>query len=143
MFVYLKQILKTADSEICNAAEEKEVDPQNFETQTESPEQEKVTEESASVEEKSDATAILVPSEGHIEEKENAINESNVVPQSTTESVIEPEEKISQGVETNEESSDMVIAGEVCSPCTIAQSTCFVFSKTKLVSEYPLQYRTA
>lgn len=138
MLVYLKQIRRTADPEINEATEEesktvlteKEVNPQIFETQTESPEQEKATEESASVDEKSDATATLVPGEGQIEETEITNKESDK-PQSTTESVTVAEAKISQGVEANEEQSNKDIAREVCFLCAITQSKSFLFSKNE------------
>jgi hypothetical protein len=111
--VYLKQIRRTADPEIYDVTDEelkadiaeKEVDPKIFETQTEIIEQEKATEESASVEEKLDTTTALVPGERLFEETEILNKETGVLPQTqtTTESVIVPEEMISHGVETNEE----------------------------------------
>jgi hypothetical protein len=91
------------EEELKSEITEKELDPQIFDTQTETIEQEKGIEESASVEEKFDTTATLVPSQRHIEETEITNKESSVLPQSTTESVIVPEETIYQGVETNEE----------------------------------------
>lgn len=92
---------------------DEEVDSEKLGTEIESTELEKATEESTSVEEKSDAGADLVPSEGQIEEIEFANKESSVAPQSTVELVTVPEESISQGIETNEEPSDKHIVGEV------------------------------
>jgi hypothetical protein len=131
VFVYFKQIHRTPDPEICYAAEEskgilteKEVDPQTFGTETELPVHEIATEELALVEEKSDATTSLVPSEHQIEIE--IAKESSVVPQSTTESVAVPDEKVSQEVETSAEPSDKDITGEVYFVCTIAHCTNFL-----------------
>lgn len=78
------------------------------------------------MEEKSDATAIIVPGEGQIEEIEIANKESSGVPQSTTESVTVSEEKNSQGIETNDEPSDKDISVQVCFLCPIVQNTSFL-----------------
>lgn len=110
-----------------------EVDPQKFGTETESPELEKATEESASVEEKSDATAIIVPGEGQIEEIEITNKESSGVPQSTTESVMVSEEKYSQVIETNDEPSDKDISVQVCFFLSYRPKYKLFGFKTKLV----------
>jgi hypothetical protein len=114
-FLVPKHITKFADPEIIDLvlqakimSNEDEVDSEKLATEIESPDLEKLTEESALVEDKSDTATTVISGVGEIEETDIANMESSVETASVT------EEKIPQGLETYEEPSDKHIVGEVC-----------------------------